>query len=73
MEPSIAGTLKTVIDRLIADYDHLGEFGFITCGAGPGNATHEQTVKHMTLFQKEVMSALKKYAEQKMGNAAQLA
>ena len=73
MEPSIAGTLKTVIDRLIADYDHLGEFGFITCGAGPGNATHEQTVKHMTLFQKEGMPALKKYAEQKMGNAAQVA
>jgi alkanesulfonate monooxygenase SsuD/methylene tetrahydromethanopterin reductase-like flavin-dependent oxidoreductase (luciferase family) len=62
---TIAGTPKTVIDRLIADYDFLGGFGYIITGAGPGNATHEQTVKHMTLFQKEVMPALKKYHAQK--------
>jgi hypothetical protein len=54
-----------VIDRLIADYDFLGGFGYIIAGAGPGNATHEQTVKHMTLFQTEVMPALKTYHAQK--------
>ena len=32
-------------------------------GAGPGNATHGQTLKHMTLFQNEVMPAFKKYHE----------
>ena len=52
-------------DRLIADYDFLGGFGYIIAGAGPGNATHEQTVKHMTLFQTEVMPVLKKYHAQK--------
>lgn len=73
MGPPIPGIPKTVIDRLIADYGHLGGFGFITCGAGPANASHEQTVTHMTLFQKKVMPALRKYAEQKTGNAAQVA
>ena len=34
-------------------------------GAGPGNATHGRTLKHMTLFQNEVMPAFKKYHEQK--------
>jgi alkanesulfonate monooxygenase SsuD/methylene tetrahydromethanopterin reductase-like flavin-dependent oxidoreductase (luciferase family) len=63
----IAGTPKTVADRLIADYDFLGGFGYIIAGAGPGNATHEQTVKHMTLFQTEVIPVLKKYHEQKVG------
>jgi alkanesulfonate monooxygenase SsuD/methylene tetrahydromethanopterin reductase-like flavin-dependent oxidoreductase (luciferase family) len=63
---SIAGTPVTVIDRLIADYDFLGGFGYIIAGAGPGNATHEQTVKHMTLFQTEVMPALKTYHAQKI-------
>jgi len=43
----------------------VGWFGYIVCGAGPGNATHELTVKHMTLFQNEVMPAFKKYHEQK--------
>jgi alkanesulfonate monooxygenase SsuD/methylene tetrahydromethanopterin reductase-like flavin-dependent oxidoreductase (luciferase family) len=62
---SIAGAPKTVADRLIADYDFLGGFGYIIAGAGPGNATHEQTVKHMTLFQTEVMPVLKKYHAQK--------
>jgi alkanesulfonate monooxygenase SsuD/methylene tetrahydromethanopterin reductase-like flavin-dependent oxidoreductase (luciferase family) len=62
---TIAGTPKTVIERLIADYDFLDGFGYIITGAGPGNATHEQTVKHMTLFQTEVMPALKKYHAQK--------
>ena len=55
-----------VLDRLIADYDFLGGFGYIIVAAGPGNATHEQTVKHMTLFQTEVMPALKQYHMQKM-------
>jgi len=50
---------------LIADYDFLGGFGYIITGAGPGNATHAQTVKHMTLFQTEVMPALSKYHAQK--------
>ena len=63
----IAGTPKTVIERLIADYDFLGGFGYIIVGAGPGNATHEQTVKHMTLFQTEIMPVLKKYHGQKTG------
>ncbi len=70
---TIAGTPKTVIDKLIADYDYLGGFGYIIAGAGPGNATHEQTTKHMTLFQTEVMPALKKYHEQKVGKAANAA
>jgi alkanesulfonate monooxygenase SsuD/methylene tetrahydromethanopterin reductase-like flavin-dependent oxidoreductase (luciferase family) len=63
----IAGSPRTVIDRLIADYDFLDGFGYIISGAGPGNATHEQTVKHMTLFQTQVMPALKKYHAQKTG------
>jgi alkanesulfonate monooxygenase SsuD/methylene tetrahydromethanopterin reductase-like flavin-dependent oxidoreductase (luciferase family) len=63
----IAGTPKTVLDKLIADYDFLEGFGYIIVGAGPGNATHEQTMKHMTLFQREVMPALKKYHAQKTG------
>jgi hypothetical protein len=54
-----------VLDRLIADYDFLNGFGYIIVGAGPGNSTQEQTMKHMTLFQTEVMPALKKYHEQK--------
>jgi alkanesulfonate monooxygenase SsuD/methylene tetrahydromethanopterin reductase-like flavin-dependent oxidoreductase (luciferase family) len=54
---SIAGTPKTVLDKLIADYDYLDGFGYIIVGAGPGNATHEQTMKHMTLFKQEVMRA----------------
>ena len=64
---SIAGTPKTVLDKLIADYDYLEGFGYIIVGAGPGNATHEQTVKHITLFQQEVMPALKHYHTQKTG------
>src|SRR5262249_6542654 len=65
LSAAIAGTPKTVIERLIADYDFLDGFGYIITGAGPGNATHEQTVKHMTLFQTEVMPALRKYHAQK--------
>jgi len=67
---TIAGTPKTVIERLIADYDFLDGFGYIITGAGPGNATHEQTVKHMTLFQTEVMPALTKYHAQKAASLA---
>ena len=70
---TIAGTPKTVVDKLIADYDYLGGFGYIIAGAGPGNATHEQTTKHMTLFQTEVMPELKKYHAQKVGKAADAA
>ena len=53
--------------------DYLGGFDYVIAGAGPGNATHEQTTKHMTLFQTEVMPALKKYHEQKVGKAANAA
>ena len=53
--------------------DYLGGFGYIIAGTGPGNATHEQTTKHMTLFQTEVVPALKKYHEQKVGKAANAA
>src|SRR5438876_298823 len=67
---TIAGTPETVIDRLIADYDFLGGFGYLICGAGPGNATHEQTVTHMTLFQTQVMPALKSYHAQKTAGLA---
>ena len=70
MGATIAGTPKTVLDRLIADYDYLDGFGYVICGAGPGNATHEQTVKHMTLFQTEVMPGLKRYHAQKAKAAA---
>ena len=49
--------------------DYLGG-GYIIA---PGNATHEQTTKHMTLFQTEVMPALKKYHEQQVGKAANAA
>ena len=59
---SIAGTPKTVLNKLIADYDYLDGFGYIIVGAGPGNATHQQTLRHMTLFQQEVMPALKRYS-----------
>ena len=62
----LPGHQKPVIEQLIADYDFLGGFGYIIAGAGPGNSTHEQTVKHMTLFQTEVMPALKKYHAQKI-------
>ncbi len=67
---AIAGSPKTVLERLIADYDFLDGFGYIVVGACPGNSTHEQTTKHMTLFQTEVMPALKKYHEQKTAGRA---
>jgi alkanesulfonate monooxygenase SsuD/methylene tetrahydromethanopterin reductase-like flavin-dependent oxidoreductase (luciferase family) len=63
----IAGTPRTVIDRLVADYDFLGGFGFIICGGPTGNTTHPQAVTHMTLFQREVMPALRRYHEQRQG------
>jgi alkanesulfonate monooxygenase SsuD/methylene tetrahydromethanopterin reductase-like flavin-dependent oxidoreductase (luciferase family) len=62
---TIAGTPKTVLDRLVADYDYLEGFGFIIVGAGPGNATSEQTRRHARLFQTEVFPALKRYHEQR--------
>ena len=66
--PSYVGSPRTVIDALIADYDFLGGFGFIIPDSGPGNVTHEQTIRNMTLFQNEVMPALKKYHAQR-GNS----
>jgi alkanesulfonate monooxygenase SsuD/methylene tetrahydromethanopterin reductase-like flavin-dependent oxidoreductase (luciferase family) len=58
---TIAGTPSTVLDQLVADYDALGGFGFVIASAAPGNGTHEQTIRTMTLFQREVFPALREY------------
>jgi alkanesulfonate monooxygenase SsuD/methylene tetrahydromethanopterin reductase-like flavin-dependent oxidoreductase (luciferase family) len=64
---AIAGTPRTVIDKLVADYDFLGGFGFIICGGPTGATTGEQVRRHMTLFQQEVVPALRRYHAERHG------
>jgi len=62
---AIAGIPKTVLDKLIADYQYLGGFRYIISGVGRGNATCGPTLRHTMLFKNEVMPVFKKYYEQK--------